>query len=63
MTTEPKRWTLDGEPIDLGEFLRDNAETFTVREAERIAAMQPGEQMEVGGGAGASFMLACEEGA
>jgi hypothetical protein len=62
-TTETKRFTLDGEPVDLAEFLSDNRETFTVAEAEAIAAMAPGAQMLLGGGAGADFLLRCESAA
>jgi hypothetical protein len=60
MATETKRYTLDGEAIDLAEFLAENRDWFTVNEAEHLAAMVPGQLEVVGGGAGAEFLLRCE---
>jgi hypothetical protein len=56
-TTTGERWTLDGDEIDLGSFLSDNREDLTVADAERFAAMHPGEEILLGGGAGATFVL------
>jgi hypothetical protein len=56
-TQGQERYSLDGREVELGEFLRDNAETFTIADAERFARMQPGDEVLVGGGAGAAFLL------
>jgi hypothetical protein len=58
MDTTEKRFTLDGEPIeDFGTFLRENADDFTVEDAQRFDALQPGEEVLLGGGAAATFVL------
>jgi hypothetical protein len=50
-------WTLDGQPVDLAEFLSDNRETFDIETCHIIGALRPGESLIVGGGAGAEFVL------
>lgn len=58
MLTADEKWVLDEEPIpDFAMWLRENAEAFTVEDALRFAAMLPGDQTVVGGGAGAEFVL------
>jgi len=51
------RYTLDGDPVDLDEFLADNAETFTGDEVAAARALRAGEQIVYGGGAWATFVL------
>jgi hypothetical protein len=51
-------WTLDGERIeDFEAWLRENADAFTVEDALRFAAMVPGEERLVGGGAWGDAVL------
>ncbi len=55
------KFTLDGEPLDLADFIEVNE-----LESEQVAALlnlQPGETMNFGGGAAASFVLRREVGA
>jgi len=53
----PAKYTLDGEPVDLEAFLRDNAETFTCVDIGAARALQVGEEVAFGGGAWATFVL------
>lgn len=53
----PKQFTLDDQPIDIGEFLVDNEEDFTPEDIARISALQVGEEIVYGGGAFATFTL------
>lgn len=53
------RYTLDGEPVDLEDFLRDNADTFEPEELAALRAMQPGEHATFGGGACPRVTLRC----
>jgi hypothetical protein len=58
VAADVRRFTLDGEPVELGEFLRDNS--FNEKELAEIAALKEGEVRRFGGGAGATFFLRCE---
>jgi len=54
------RFTLDGAPVDVTQFIADNE-----LDAEQIVAihnLQPGETMNFGGGASATFVLRREGG-
>lgn len=53
-------FSLDGEPINLGEFLCDN--DLEEEQVAAIANLQPGESMNFGGGAAATFVLRREGG-
>jgi hypothetical protein len=54
-------YTLDDEPVDLDVFLRDNAAPdvagFSDEDLAAIRALRPGEEIVLGGGAGAEFVL------
>lgn len=56
-----KTYTLDGDPIDLPEFLSDNC--FGSEMLTAILALEPGDALVIGGGASPEFVLACVEGA
>lgn len=47
------RYTFDGEPMDLADFLRNNREDR--RSVAQVLALAPGETVVLGGGAWASF--------
>jgi hypothetical protein len=53
------RYTLDGEDIDIEQFLFDNRESFDFDRATvaRVRAMRAGDEMTFGGGAAATFVL------
>lgn len=53
------RYTLDGEPLDWSEFNEINPDLFD-EYGEGIAALKPGESMNLGGGASPIFVLARE---
>lgn len=52
------RYTLDGEPINLGEFYAAN--DLDAEEVNAIGALKPGEEHLFGGGAAPLFVLRCE---
>lgn len=52
-------FVLDGAPIDIGEFLRDEF-LLSPEEVKQIAALQVGESMNLGGGAAPIFVLGRE---
>lgn len=57
--TKQARYTLDGEPVEsLDEFMMSN--TFDEETTGLILSLAPGEEMLLGGGAGAEFRLRCE---
>lgn len=51
----PKVFTLDGEPLDLADFVVVN--DLEPEQVNAIGAMEPGDEMTFGGGAGALFVL------
>ena len=52
---------LDGEAINLAQFLRLNTDAFSPEALAQIHALKPGESLNLGGGAGATFVLSrCE---
>jgi hypothetical protein len=51
------RYTLDGEDVDLAEFLAQNAESLSPSELHLCRNMLPGKDLELGGGAAATFVL------
>lgn len=52
-----KRFSLDGEAVELAEFLADNAEGIGSDEIAQIHALRVNDTMHFGGGAGARFAL------
>lgn len=58
-TTQERRFTLDGEAVDLEELIDANREGLHPEELDAIRALQPGESITFGGGAWATFMVAC----
>lgn len=46
-----KRFTLDGEPVDIGEFILDNAPEFDGEDVRAIEELKIGEEIVYGGGA------------
>lgn len=52
-----KRFSLDGERVDVAEFIADNAEDFGPEEIAAIAALAVGESLTFGGGAFGAFVL------
>lgn len=55
-------YTLDGEPVDVEEFIRDNTRgpawaNLTRVQIRRIRSLPPGEEIVFGGGASAEFVL------
>ncbi len=55
-----RRFTLDGEPVDLQELLDANRDGLDPDELDAIGALRPGESITFGGGAWATFVVACE---
>ncbi len=55
------KFTLDGKPVDLADFLEVNE--FEADQVASILNLLPGETMNFGGGAAASFVLRREVGA
>lgn len=59
-----KTYTLDGEPINIEDFIRDNTapdvEPLPDEEIAAILALKPGEELILGGGAAAEFVIACK---
>jgi hypothetical protein len=51
-----RRFTLDGKPVVLGEFLADN-EAFEADDLEAIDALGVGESISFGGGAAPRFVF------
>jgi hypothetical protein len=56
-TNEQKRFTLDDEPVDISEFIADNAESLEREDREEIDRAQVGDEIWFGGGAFAVFIL------
>lgn len=52
-------FTLDGEPVDLEALIHDNHDGLDPDELDAIRAMEPGDSIAFGGGAWASFVVAC----
>jgi hypothetical protein len=52
-------FALDGEPVDLDELLDANREGLDDEEIDAIRAMKPGDSISFGGGAWATFVVAC----
>lgn len=50
-----KKFTLDGRPLKIEEFIRDN--DFPKSEVQKIRKMKIGEKIIYGGGAAAEFIL------
>lgn len=48
-------YTLDGEPVDVDDFLYVNG--YGIKDADHIAAMNIGDEVTYGGGAAATFVL------
>lgn len=53
-----RTYTLDGEYLDLPEFIRVNGDDLEPWVYEAINAMEIGDSIQVGGGAGATFIIA-----
>lgn len=58
MTSIRKRYFLDGEIVNLPEFIAVN--DFDDETVKNIRAMKSGEQMTFGGGAAPIFLLTCD---
>jgi hypothetical protein len=56
-TASTAKYTLDGEPVDLDDFLAHNAETFTENDVAAVRALKVGEEISYGGGAQAVSVL------
>lgn len=54
---EGREFTLEGAPIDTGEFLRDNAESLSQDDVAAMRLMAVGQDLIFGGGAWAAFTL------
>jgi hypothetical protein len=50
-TASAAKYTLDGEPVDLDDFLADNAEMFTEHDVAAVRALKVGDEITYGGGA------------
>jgi len=48
---EAPRYTLDGEPVELAQFLAENAESLNADELHLCRNMLPGKALQLGGGA------------
>lgn len=55
MAKKTKRFTLDGETVEIVSFISDN--DFTKKEIKEIASMKVGDEIIYGGGAAAEFIL------
>lgn len=54
------RYTLDGEPVDLDDLIRDNQDPdfgFEATDIAQLRALQPGQELRFGGGAAAEFTV------
>lgn len=56
------RYTLDGVPVRLADFLRQNRDGLEPAEVSRVNALRPGESIAFGGGAAAVAVLARVDG-
>ena len=56
-TASAARYTLDGEPVDLDDFIADNDETFTEGDIAAVRALKVGGAITYGGGAQAVSAL------
>lgn len=52
-------FTLDGEPVELEALIHDNRDGLDPDDLDAIRAMEPGDSIPFGGGAWASFVVAC----
>jgi len=52
----PRRWTLDGEPVDLHAFLADNPDLDAL-EVAHLRNLQPGQEYRGGGGAQPEWVI------
>lgn len=52
-----RRFTLDGQELDLYAFLVANQDAFETRDIEAIVALEVGEEITYGGGAAATSVL------
>lgn len=52
-----RQFTLDGEKVDVADFIADNSESFDASDIDAITGLGVGESVDYGGGAGASFVL------
>lgn len=57
---QEKSYRLDGEPVDIKEFLADNEEGLDPEEVDNILALRPGESVSFGGGAAPIFTLSVD---
>lgn len=57
--TEQRVFRLDGEEVDLEELLDANRDGLDPDELDAIRAMAPGDSITFGGGAWATFVVAC----
>lgn len=51
------KYTLDGEPVDLEDFLNVNKDGLTKEEVKAVKGLRPGKSIVFGGGAAAEFVL------
>lgn len=51
------RYTLDGDDVNLAEFIAANAESLTGAEVYLCRHMLPGKELQLGGGAAATYVL------
>jgi|GEM_PF-4562236 len=56
MTMEP-HYLLNGEPVNIAEFLHANDEDFTRDDVRAILALKPGSKLSFGGGAATLFVV------
>jgi len=59
MATKTKRFTLDGDTVEIVEFISVN--DLTKKEIREIAKLRVGGEIVYGGGAGAEFVLRREK--
>lgn len=52
-----RQFTLNGDHINVAEFLHANDETFTLDDVKAILALEPGDKLVFGGGAAPQFVL------
>lgn len=57
MPLQGRKYTLDGEPIELYWFFMENWDWLTSSNMQQIISLEPGEEATFGGGAGATFIL------
>lgn len=52
-----RKFKLDGEAIDIFEFLIDNSDTFTKKDILQVLSLNVGDRIVYGGGAAPEFVL------